>query len=93
MADEAMTNPLACPDCGGLEVHLPTCRWTTAAPTNHQLGSAVVYHHFATRRQDLADLRTRILALLYERSGTISVAEAVGILEIAKMELFMEQKE
>ena len=44
----------------------------------------VVPGHFATRRQDLADLRDRILTLLYERSGTISLAEAVGILEIAK---------
>lgn len=54
--------------------------------------STVVTGRFATRRQDLADLRDSILALLYERSGSISVAEAVGILEIAKMELFEDQR-
>lgn len=44
------------------------------------------------KRHDLQKLVEHIKAVLHQRDGRISVTEAIGALEIAKMELFQEQQ-
>lgn len=43
------------------------------------------------RRADIQELVTQIKALVYENTGTMSVAEAVGVLEMVKHEIIVEQ--
>lgn len=43
------------------------------------------------RRHDLKRLVDDIKAVVYERKGQISVVEAIGALELAKLALFEEQ--
>lgn len=42
-------------------------------------------------RHDLQELVQQIKAVLYQRSGRISVIEAIGALEIVKHEVMQEQ--
>jgi hypothetical protein len=43
------------------------------------------------RRHDLKRLVEDIKAVVYERKGQISVIEAIGALELVKLEIFEEQ--
>jgi hypothetical protein len=43
------------------------------------------------KRHDLQKLVEHIKIVVYQYNGRISVTEAIGALEIAKMELFKEQ--
>lgn len=43
------------------------------------------------RRHDLQRLVDEIKAVVYERKGQISVIEAIGALELVKLEIFEEQ--
>lgn len=44
------------------------------------------------KRHDLQKLVNDIKAVVHERDGAISVTEAIGALEIAKLEIFEAQK-
>lgn len=43
------------------------------------------------RRADIDDLVAELKSVVYEHAGTISVAEAIGVLEIVKQEIWSEQ--
>jgi hypothetical protein len=45
-----------------------------------------------TERWDLSRLVESIKAVVYEHTGTISVTEAIGALELAKLEIMQEQQ-
>ena len=47
---------------------------------------------FPTRRADIQALVEQIKALVYTESGRMSVAEAIGVLEVVKQEILAEQK-
>jgi hypothetical protein len=47
---------------------------------------------FPTRRADIQALVDQIKALVYAQSGRISVAEAIGVLEVIKVEILAEQQ-
>lgn len=49
--------------------------------------------HLNARRTDLHDAITSIKEIIYSKAGTMSLAEAIGLLEIAKMEILLEQSE
>ena len=45
-----------------------------------------------TARPDLGRLVDEIKRVVYEQKGQISVTEAIGALEVAKLEIFKEQQ-
>ena len=47
---------------------------------------------FPARRADIQALVEQIKALVYAESGRMSVAEAIGVLEVTKLEILAEQK-
>ncbi len=63
------------------------CQSMCAAPCRR---SAV--QPLGQKRHDLQKLVNDIKAVVHERDGAISVTEAIGALEIAKLEIFEAQK-
>lgn len=71
-------NERQCPSCGGF------CKKSGCERENIKpLGQ---------KRHDLQMLVRDIKAVVHERDGAISVTEAIGALEIAKMEIYESQK-
>jgi hypothetical protein len=48
---------------------------------------------FPAKRPDLAELVARLKELVYEYSDRITVPEALGAMELAKLEIFNQQWE
>ena len=43
------------------------------------------------KRNDIQSIVDEIKSIIYQRSGSITVAEAIGLLEIVKQEILSEQ--
>ena len=83
------TNIIPCPECGmvhGTKTHV--CRPAMFRPPTTAVPQAIP---LGQKRHDLQALVNEIKAVLHQRDGAISVTEAIGALEIAKMEIFKEQ--
>lgn len=49
--------------------------------------------HVPFRREHLAEMADRLKEVIYSYSDRVSVAEAIGILEIVKAEIFTAEQE
>lgn len=82
------SNCAPCPECGylhGNKTHV--CRPAIFRPPT----TAAPFIPLGQKRHDLQALVNDIKTVLHQRDGRISVTEAIGALEIAKMEIFKEQ--
>lgn len=70
--------PRTCADCG-------------LGPCQHVEFKGCNIVPLGNKRHDLQALVDDIKAAVFARTGAISVTEAIGALEIAKMEIFKEQ--
>lgn len=90
-----MTTDRQCPSCGGFCKKSGCERENVTAYASPAMGnpiSPMKVIPLAQKRNDLQSLVNDIKKVVYERSGRISMTEAIGALEIAKMEVYEAAK-